>query len=93
MDEHFGDFIWNIQKEAVNIQKHQLDFKTAVKVFKDSKRKIFTDEKHSKREERFFCIGKIGNKVVTVRFTYREKLVRIYGAAYWRKGRRYYEEG
>lgn len=91
MDEHFGSFIWNIQKEAVNIRKHHVDFTTAVKVFKDPKRKIFTDEKHSKKEERFFCIGKVGNKVVTVRFTYRGKLVRIYGAAYWRKGRRYYE--
>jgi hypothetical protein len=29
---------------------------------------------------------------VTVRFTYREGVIRIYGAGYWRKGRKIYEE-
>jgi len=91
MDEVFGSFIWDIQKEAANIRKHRVDFMTAAKAFKDPSRKIFVDEKHSKSEERFFCIGKVGNKVLTVRFTYREGRIRIYGAAAWRKGRRYYE--
>jgi len=90
-DTCFGSFIWDTEKEAVNIRKHHVDFVTAAKAFKDPKRKIFIDEKHSKKEERCFCIGKTGNKVLTVRFTYREGLIRIFGAASWRKGRRYYE--
>jgi hypothetical protein len=29
---------------------------------------------------------------VTVRFTLREGVIRIYGAGYWRKGKKIYEE-
>lgn len=91
MDRHFGSFVWDVRKEAVNIEKHGVDFETAARTFKDPKRKIVSDEKHQKPEERLFCIGKVGGKILTVRFTYRGGLVRIYGAGYWRKGRRYYE--
>ena len=30
--------------------------------------------------------------IITVRFTYREGKVRIFGAGYWRKGRKRYEQ-
>lgn len=50
------------------------------------------DEKHGESEERLFCLGKVGGRVVTVRFTYREGRIRIFGAGYWRQGRRYYEQ-
>ena len=92
MDRRWGSFVWDIQKESVNIQKHGVDFETAARVFKDPRRKIFTDQRHGKPEERFFCIGKVGGEVLTVRFTYRGGFIRIYGAGYWRKGRRYYEQ-
>ncbi len=91
MDRQFGSFVWDLDKEAANIRKHGVDFGMAARAFKDSDRKIFSDEQHSEREERYFCIGKVGRGVLTVRFTYRGGLIRIYGAAYWRKGRRYYE--
>ena len=91
MDRRFGSFVWDVEKEAANIHKHGVDFETAARAFKDPHRKIFIDEQHSKIEERWFCIGRVGGKVLTIRFTYREGLVRIYGAAYWRRGRRYYE--
>jgi hypothetical protein len=42
-------------------------------------------------EERFFCIGKIENAIVTVRFTHRTNKIRIFGAGYWRKGKEIYE--
>jgi hypothetical protein len=29
---------------------------------------------------------------MTVRFTYREARIRIFGAGYWRKGKRIYEQ-
>ncbi|MDD5422490.1 MAG: BrnT family toxin, partial [Candidatus Omnitrophica bacterium] len=32
------------------------------------------------------------NKIVTVRFTRRGNKIRIIGAGYWRKGRKYYEK-
>lgn len=92
MEEIKGDFVWDPGKEKINIRKHGINFITAARVFKDPKRKIFTDSRHSEKEQRYFCIGKVKNKILTVRFTYREGKIRIYGAGYWRKGRRYYEK-
>ena len=92
IDIKVGDFVWDAEKELMNIQKHGVDFYSAAKVFKDPKRKIYTDIKHSKHEERLFCIGKVENKVLTVRFMYRQGKIRIFGAGYWRKGVKYYEE-
>ena len=86
------EFEWALDKEQDNIRKHNVDFYTAQFVFKDPKRKIFIDEKHSKKEKRSFCIGKVDGKVLTVRFTFRKNAIRIIGAGYWRKGVKYYEE-
>ena len=38
------------------------------------------------------CFGKVGDGVLTVCFTYRKSVIRIFGAGYWRKGKRIYEE-
>ncbi|MBI5573002.1 MAG: BrnT family toxin [Elusimicrobia bacterium] len=92
MDKRFGSFIWDIEKENSNVEKHGIDFFTALKVFKDPKRKIFIDSKHSEKEERYFCVGKAGDKILTVRFTYRAGIIRVFGAGSWRKGVRYYEK-
>jgi len=88
-----NSFTWDPNKETINIDKHGVDFTIAAKVFMDVKRKIFTDSQHSKSETRYFCIGKVNNKILTVRFSYRKDKIRIIGAGYWRKGRRYYEKG
>ena len=92
MDRRFGSFIWDVRKEASNIRKHGVNFETAATAFKDAARKIFADEKHTATEARLFCIGKVDDTILTVRFTYRGGLIRIYGAGYWRKGRTYYEK-
>ncbi len=86
-----GSFVWNKFKERANILKHRVDFYTAANAFNDPKRKIFIDEGHSMKEERYFCIAKVQGRILTVRFTYRDKLIRIIGAGYWRKGKDYYE--
>ncbi|MFA5164969.1 MAG: BrnT family toxin [Candidatus Omnitrophota bacterium] len=92
MDKITGMFTWDESKERENIRKHGVDFKIASRAFLDTKRKIYVDSGHSEHEERFFCIGKAGNKVMTVRFTYRQGMIRIIGAGYWRKGKAYYEK-
>ena len=92
MKDKATSFIWDSEKETVNINKHNVDFTTAAKVFEDGKRRIFTDSQHSKKEPRYFCIGKVDNRILTVRFTYRRNKIRIIGAGYWRKGRRFYEK-
>ncbi|MCX5703542.1 MAG: BrnT family toxin, partial [Candidatus Omnitrophica bacterium] len=48
--------------------------------------------KHTEKEERFFCIGKVEDRILTVRFTYRGNKIRIFGAGLWRKGKWYYEK-
>ncbi|MDP2913535.1 MAG: BrnT family toxin [Candidatus Omnitrophota bacterium] len=92
MLKEYGSFVWDPRKEKVNIHKHRIDFITAAKAFKDSKRKIFIDSRHSENEKRYFCIGKAGNRIVTIRFTYRSGKIRMIGAGCWRKGIKYYEE-
>lgn len=92
MAKNSSSFIWDFEKELVNIYKHGVDFVTASKAFKDPKRKIYIDSKHSKKEERFYCVGIVEDRILTVRFTYRSGKIRIIGAGYWRKGERYYEK-
>lgn len=92
MDFDSGDFIWDIRKEFENIRKHGVDFSTAARAFLDPDRKVYTDSKHSGAETRFFCIGRIEGRVVTVRFVRRQDKIRIFGAGYWRSGVKYYEK-
>ncbi len=88
----FGLFEWNETKEQSNIQKHGIDFKTASQAFLDVHRLIAHDEAHSQHEPRMFCIGKVGDMIVTVRFTYRKQRIRLIGAGFWRKGENFYEK-
>ncbi|MFM7787301.1 MAG: BrnT family toxin, partial [Microcystis panniformis] len=60
--------------------------------FFDPQRLIVHDVQHSDSEERWFCIGKVKDRVLTVRFTYRDGVICIFGAAEWRKWRKFYEE-
>ncbi|EMJ90217.1 putative toxin-antitoxin system, toxin component [Leptospira meyeri serovar Semaranga str. Veldrot Semarang 173] len=43
-------------------------------------------------EERFFCFGLVNEGIITVRFTLRGKKIRIYGAGFWREGKKLYEK-
>ena len=79
-------------KSVENILKHGVSFETAQKAFFDETRKIFQDEKHSGIEQRYFCYGKVGKRILTVRFTTRGERIRIIGAGYWRKGENIYYE-
>lgn len=92
MQVEVGSFVWDRAKELKNLSKHGIDFTHAARAFKDPKRKIFIDSKHCDREERFFCIGKVEGRIVTVRFAYRFGKIRIIGAGYWRKGVKYYDK-
>ncbi len=55
-----------------------------------TKRVIARDVAHSATEARFFCFGQVDGGVLTVRFTYRDTVIRIIGAGYWRQGREIY---
>ncbi len=92
MKDKHTDFTWDPLKEMLNLRKHGIDFVTAAEAFKDPDRKLFIDSKHSGIEPRYFCVGRVKNRILTVRFTYRAGKIRIIGAGYWRKGARYYEK-
>ncbi len=85
-------FEWDENKNQENIEKHNISFNDAQYAFFDSRRIILKDEKHSQTEERYFCIGEIEDGIVTVRFTLRKDRIRIFGAGFWRSGRKMYEQ-
>jgi uncharacterized DUF497 family protein len=85
-------FEWDEAKNQDNIEKHHISFENAQEAFYDKNRIIIKDKKHSKNEDRFFCIGNDGKGIVTVRFTMRNENIRIIGAGYWREGRDRYEQ-
>jgi uncharacterized protein len=88
-----SSFEWNEKKNSINIDKHGVAFEYAQYAFADENRIIAEDEEHSTAsEKRYYCFGKVGKGILTVRFTYRNNIVRIIGAGYWRKGKKIYEE-
>lgn len=87
-------FEWDEAKSLTNVEKHGVSFYEAQFAFLDENRVIAKDLSHSENEDRFFCFGldKDGLGVLTVRFTYRSGAIRIFGAGYWRKGKKIYEQ-
>ncbi len=83
-----------LRKDLENQRKHGVPFAVAQFAFADPNRIIAEDlsHSHSSAEARYYCFGRVGGGILTVRLTYREGTIRIYGAGYWRKGRRIYEE-
>ncbi len=87
-------FEWDESKNRLKIQKHGVSFYEAQSAFLDAQRVIAEDIVHSQQEKRYYCFGLNQEKtgILTVRFTYREGSIRIFGAGYWRKGKKTYEQ-
>jgi uncharacterized DUF497 family protein len=85
-------FEWDDSKNQENIAKHGVSFTEAQRAFFDERRVIVEDLDHSEKEERWFCFGMVSDGILTVRFAFRGDMIRIYGAGYWRKGRKIYEK-
>ena len=84
-------FEWDEKKDQDNQGRHGVSFGKAQLAFADPKRVIAEDLSHSSSEERHYCFGEVEGGVLTVRFTYRQDVIRIFGAGYWREGKRIYE--
>ena len=84
-------FEWDSAKDAENQEKHGVAFALAQFAFADQMRVIAEDISHSSGERRYYCFGRVDDGILTVRFTYRGAVIRIFGAGYWRKGKRFYE--
>ena len=85
-------FEWDQKKDLENQEKHGVSFQQAQYAFADPYRVIAEDITHSDEEKRYYCFGKVNDGILTVRFTYRESIIRIFGAGYWRKGKVIYEQ-
>jgi uncharacterized DUF497 family protein len=75
-----SSFEWDAAKDAENQLKHGVSFVEAQLAFLDSNRVIAKDSTHRGAEERFYCFGQVDLGILTVRFTYRGKTIRIIGA-------------
>ena len=85
-------FEWDSRGDRENQKKHGISFAKAQFAFADPNRVIAEDLSHSSGEKRYYCFGWVEGGVLTVRFTYRGEVIRIFGAGYWRKGKRIYEQ-
>ena len=85
-------FEWDPKKDRENQEKHGVPFAVAQLAFADSRRVIVADASHSAREPRHYCFGRVAGGIIAVRFTYRDDVIRIFGAGYWRKGKQIYEQ-
>ena len=86
-----SDFEWDAAKDKLNQKKHGVSFALAQLAFLDHHRVILEDLEHSGSEKRYYCLGTVADGIMTVRFTYRKNIIRIFGAGYWRKGKKIYE--
>jgi uncharacterized DUF497 family protein len=92
MPKSTPSFEWDDDKDRTNLAKHGVSFALAQLAFLDPRRVILQDTAHSEGETRFYCLGLVAEGIMTVRFTYRKSVIRIFGAGYWRKGKRIYEQ-
>ena len=87
-----SSFEWDDAKDLQNQESYSVPFSLAQFAFMNPNRIIARDLNHSDEENRYFCFGKVEDGILTVRFTYRSKRIRIFGAGYWRRGKKIYEQ-
>jgi len=63
---------WDENKDKENQVKHNVSFSSAQRAFLDPDRVIAEDLTHSGEEKRSYCIGRVNDGIITVRFTYRK---------------------
>jgi uncharacterized DUF497 family protein len=87
-------FTWDSRKEATNVAKHGVSFSDAQKAFDDPRAMVAFDDEHSGTDElRWWLLGKVGARVMLVRYTHRaDGVIRIIGAGYWKIGKGIYEK-
>ncbi|MDR1190095.1 MAG: BrnT family toxin [Verrucomicrobiales bacterium] len=87
------EYVWDEAKNEDNIGKHGVSFTEAARAFDDAQAISIPDEKHSQYEPRWWLMGKVNGRVITVRYTCpKEDTIRIFGAGHWRKGTKTYEK-
>lgn len=62
-------FEWDPTKDLLNQIKHGVSFLEAQFAFADPRRVIAEDLEHGGEERRYYCMGRVGQGILTVRFT------------------------
>jgi len=66
-DEYFADsFVWERDKSVATLRRRGFDFVYASRIFENDHVELF-DEEHSWDEDRFVCIGLVGDACLTAR--------------------------
>lgn len=88
------EFEWDRKKAARNIQKHQVSFAEAARVFGDTLAYTYVDSAHSQGEQRYITIGMSDQRrILVVAHVTRDGLIRIVSARKaTRRERKAYEE-
>ena len=91
------DFDWDPAKNDSNIAKHGIDFDRAIRAFGDPNRIIKDSSRDHADEMRYLLTGLLnptGSEIVSVAFTIRDNVVRVFSArSASRRERRKYREG
>ena len=77
------NFVWDEEKNKVNIKSHKISFQEAKTVFFDPNAKVIHDPDHSIEEDRFIILGLSKTlNILVVCHCYREKeeIIRIFSA-------------
>jgi len=69
--ENQSDFEWDSAKDELNQKKHDVSFAMAQLAFLDTNRVILEDLEHGDKEKRYYCLGRVSDGIMTVRFAYR----------------------
>jgi uncharacterized DUF497 family protein len=77
---YHGRFIWNRLKAETNNRKHGITFENATEVFDDPFFVEEYDEENSENEDRYNIVGFVNGTYITVSFTLRDNLTRIFSA-------------
>jgi len=76
-------YMWDNNKNQLNIRKHKISFEEAKTVFYDENARLISDPEHSTYEERFIILGlSIKLNLLVVVHTYNEddEIIRIISA-------------
>ena len=86
-------FEWDEDKNKINLEKHGIDFETAILGFNDMQRIEIFDLEHSVEEDRYNTIGMV-NDVLFVVYTERKDNIRLISARLATKTERsiYYDQ-
>ncbi len=70
-------FEWDEEKNQANLVKHGINFEDASQIFYEP---VFVKQSNRKEEERWIAVGEFNDRVLTVIFTRRDKVIRIISA-------------